>query len=461
MAELICISPIDGREVVRRQTANAAAIATALTQLRLAQSAWSHVTLGERAAILDRFLEIMRAQNEEVTVELAWQIGRPVRYGGEFRSFAERVRYLIDLAPAALTPTLPTDRQVGLTRYIARVPLGIVFVIAPWNFPYLTAVNTIVPALMAGNAVLLKHSAQSLLVGERFQAALDAAGLPSGLFCNMALSHDDTARILSSGSVDHITFTGSVEGGRAIERATAGSFTACTLELGGKDPAYVRADADLEFAAENIVDGAYFNSGQSCCGIERIYVHENLYDGFVDYFAELTSKYLLGNPLDPETTLGPMAATRFAAVVRAQTADAVAKGGITLIDPAAFTANREGTPYLMPQAVIGVNHSMAIMREENFGPLVGIMKVRDDNEAVRLMNDSDFGLTASLWTADMAAAAAIGARLECGTVFANRCDYVDPGLAWTGVKHTGRGASVGQLGYDGLTRPQSLHLREV
>ena len=461
MADLVCISPIDGRELVRRPTATPEEIAAVLSRLGSAQKVWVQVSLAERAAILDRFLEILRAQNDDVAVEMAWQMGRPVRYGGEFRSFEERVRYLIDLAPSALAPLLPADTRDGLTRHIVRAPLGIVFVVAPWNFPFLTAVNTIVPALMAGNAVMLKHAAQTLLVGDRFQAALDAAGLPPGLFHHIPLSHDDTARILSTGSVDHITFTGSVAGGRAIERAAAGTFTSCTLELGGKDPAYVRADADLDFAAENIVDGAYFNSGQSCCGIERIYVHESLFDGFVDRFAALTSQYLLGNPLDPKTTMGPMAATRFAAVVRAQTADAVAKGGTALIDPAGFAANREGSPYLMPQAVIGVDHSMAIMREENFGPLVGIMKVRDDSEAVRLMNDSDFGLTASLWTADMAAAAAIGAQLECGTVFANRCDYVDPGLAWTGVKHTGRGASVGQLGYDGLTRPQSLHLREV
>ena len=461
MADLVCISPIDGRELVRRPTATAEEIAAVLSRLGSAQKVWVQVSLAERAAILDRFLEILRAQNDDVAVEMAWQMGRPVRYGGEFRSFEERVRYLIDLAPSALAPLLPADTRDGLTRHIVRAPLGIVFVVAPWNFPFLTAVNTIVPALMAGNAVMLKHAAQTLLVGDRFQAALDAAGLPPGLFHHIPLSHDDTARILSTGSVDHITFTGSVAGGRAIERAAAGTFTSCTLELGGKDPAYVRADADLDFAVENIVDGAYFNSGQSCCGIERIYVHENLYDRFVDRFAALTSQYLLGDPLDQATTMGPMAATRFADLVRAQTADAVARGGTALVDPALFPASKDGTPYLMPQAVVNVDHSMAIMREENFGPLVGIMKVKDDSEAVGLMNDSDYGLTASIWTADIAAAEALGSELDTGTVFANRCDYVDPGLAWTGIKNTGRGASVGQFGYDGLTRPKSIHLRKV
>jgi acyl-CoA reductase-like NAD-dependent aldehyde dehydrogenase len=459
MSDIICISPVDGTELARRPSATSAQIDAALTRARAAQKAWATESLEARAAILTRFLEIMRGMNEDVTRELAQQMGRPIRYGGEFRSLEERVRYLIDLAPSALAPLLPPDERPGFIRRVERVPLGIVFVVAPWNYPYLTASNTIIPALMAGNAVLLKHAAQTLLVGERFQQALDAAGLPAGLFQNIVLTHDDTAKILSSGSVNHITFTGSVEGGRAIERAAAGSFTSCTLELGGKDPAYVRADADLDFAVENIVDGAYYNSGQCCCGIERVYVHESHFDRFVDGFAALASTYVLGNPLDQATTLGPMANRRFADLVRGQTADAVARGGKTLIDEGRFPANKEGSPYLMPQAVIDVGNDMAIMQEENFGPLVGIMKVKDDAQALALMNDSQFGLTASIWTQDLKAAEALSAGLETGTVFANRCDYVDPGLAWTGVKHTGRGASVGKLGYEGLTRPRSIHLR--
>lgn len=461
MADIVCISPIDGQELVRRTTASGAEIKAALAQMHVAQKEWAHVSLNDRAAILRRFIEILRLQNDDVTIEIAQQMGRPVRYGGEFRSFEERANYLIDLAPSALAPSLPNDVREGFTRYIARVPVGIVFVVAPWNYPYLTAVNTIIPALMAGNGVLLKHAAQTLLVGERFQAALDQAGLSKGLFTNLVLGHDDTATILSSGSVDHVNFTGSVDGGRAIERAAAGTFTTATLELGGKDPAYVRADAKLDFAIENIVDGAYFNSGQCCCGIERIYVHDTLYDQFVDGFAALTSTYVLGNPLEQATTLGPMANKRFADLVRSQTADAVAKGGKTLIDTSLFAHNKVGTPYLMPQAVVNVDHTMAIMREENFGPLVGIMRVKDDIEAVSLMNDSDYGLTASIWTQDLDKAEELGMQIETGLVFANRADYVDPGLAWSGVKNTGRGASVGKLGYDGLTRPRAIHLRKA
>lgn len=461
MADIVCISPIDGQELVRRTTASSAEIAATLTAMRVAQKDWAQVSLADRAAILRRFIEIMRFENEEVTIEIARQMGRPVRYGGEFRSFEERATYLIDLAPSALAPSLPMDARDGLKRYVARVPVGIVFVVAPWNYPYLTAINTIIPALMAGNGVLLKHAAQTLLVGERFQDALDQAGLPAGLFKNLVLGHDDTAKILSGGLVDHVNFTGSVAGGRAIERAAAGTFTTATLELGGKDPAYVRADAKLDFAIENLVDGAYFNSGQCCCGIERIYVHEALYEPFVEGFAALTATYVLGNPLEQTTTLGPMANTRFADLVRGQTADAVAKGGKALIDRAGFAQDKAGTPYLMPQAVIDVDHSMSIMRDENFGPLVGIMKVSDDASAVALMNDSDYGLTASIWTQDLDAAERLGLQIETGLVFANRADYVDPGLAWSGVKNTGRGVSVGKLGYDGLTRPRAIHLRKV
>jgi acyl-CoA reductase-like NAD-dependent aldehyde dehydrogenase len=252
-----------------------------------------------------------------------------------------------------------------------------------------------------------------------------------------------------------------VEGGRAIERAAAGTFITLGLELGGKDPAYVRADAKLEHAIESLVDGAFFNSGQCCCGIERIYVHESVYDRFLDGYTSLARSYVLGNPLDHATTLGPMAHTRFANTVRGQTAAAMAQGAIALIDTKSFSADRPGTPYLAPQVLVNVNHGMRVMTEESFGPVVGIMKVASDEEAIRLMNDSSYGLTASIWTQDTDAAESIGDRVETGTVFMNRCDYVDPALAWTGVKDTGRGASLSPIGYEMLTRPKSYHLRQA
>ena len=456
--DIVCISPVDGSEVARRRIATEAKIAETLLGARQAQRQWARVPLAERKAKMLAFLAVLQAQNDEVVPELAMQMGRPVRYGGELRSFEERVRGLVELSDEALAPTIPTERP-GFRRMIKRVPVGVVLVIAPWNYPYLTAVNAIVPALLAGNAVMLKHASQTLLVGERFQSAMDQIGLPKHLFTTLSLDHHATEKLIASRAVDHVNFTGSVAGGRAIERAAAGTFISLGLELGGKDPAYVRPDADFDFAVEQLVDGAFYNSGQCCCGIERVYVHEAIHDRFVDAFADLTRRYTLGNPLAPDTTLGPMAAIRFADTVRAHTSEALAKGAQPLIDAKGFSADQAGTAYLMPQVLVGVDHGMRVMMEESFGPVVGIMKVASDEAAIELMNDSPYGLTASVWTRDAEAAERIGDGIATGTVFMNRCDYVDPALAWTGVKDTGRGASMSRLGFEALTRPKSFHLR--
>jgi len=458
MNDIVCISPVDGSEVARRRIATDSEVAATLAAAGRAQREWSKVTLAERKARMLSFLSAMQAQNHEVVPELAMQMGRPVRYGGELRSLEERVRALVELSEEALAPLVPVERP-GFRRMIKRVPAGIVLVIAPWNYPYLTAVNAIVPALLSGNAVILKHAAQTLLVGERFQSAMDQVGLPKGLFTTLTLDHAAAEKLIASRAVDHVNFTGSVAGGRAIERAAAGTFTTLGLELGGKDPAYVRADADFDFAVEQLVDGAFYNSGQCCCGIERIYVHDEIYDLFVGAFADIASRYELGNPLVEGTTLGPMAAVRFADTVRAHTREAIAKGARALIDAGRFLADKAGTAYLMPQVLVGVDHTMRIMMEESFGPVVGIMKVASDEAAIELMNDSPYGLTASVWTEDVDAAERIGDRIATGTVFMNRCDYVDPALAWTGVKDTGRGASMSRLGFEALTRPKSYHLR--
>ncbi len=455
------ISPVDGSLYATRPLASTAAIDAALSKARAAQAQWAGVPIAERAQLCSAAVDAMLAMTDEIVPELAWQMGRPIRFGaGELGGLEERARHMIAIAEDALAPVEPEARE-GFRRYIKRQPLGLVLVIAPWNYPYLTAVNLVIPALMAGNAVILKHAAQTLLVGERFQAAMDAAGLPQGLFANLVLSHDQTASIISSRQIDQVNFTGSVAGGQAMEQAAAGTFAGLGLELGGKDPAYVRADVDLDHAVENLVDGAFFNSGQSCCGIERIYVHGDRFDAFVDGFAALTRQYVLGSPLDAETTLGPMIRASAATFVAGQIADAVRQGARALIEASGFDRDEPGTPYMAPQVLIDVNHQMGVMREESFGPVVGIMKVADDGEAITLMNDSPFGLTASIWTTDLDAAERIGGAVETGTVFMNRCDYLDPALAWTGVKETGRGATLSRVGYETLTRPKSFHLRHA
>jgi acyl-CoA reductase-like NAD-dependent aldehyde dehydrogenase len=452
LTELVCLSPVDGRVYARRALTPPAEVDGALERARRARREWREVPLAERSAILARFLAAMERLNPEIVPELAWQMGRPVRYGGEIRSLKERVEAMLALAPEALAD------EVRDTGRVARVPAGLVLVIAPWNYPFLTAANTIVPALLAGNAVVLKHSAQTLLAGERFAEAFAAAGLPDGLFANLFLSHEETARLLGAGLVDHATFTGSVAGGRAVERAAAGSFTTLTLELGGKDPAFVRPDADVAEAAASLADGSFFNSGQSCCGVERIYVHEAVWRPFLDAFVEAARAYRLGDPLDPGTTLGPMASARGAAEVRRQVAEALAAGAGAHVPAQLFPADKGEGAWLMPQVLTGVDHDMAVMREETFGPVAGLMRVSGDTEAVRLMNDSAYGLTASIWTRDVQAAAALAGEVEAGTVLVNRCDYLDPRLAWTGVKDSGRGASLGRFGFDSVTRPKSLHL---
>ncbi len=454
-----CISPVDGSVYAERPLASAKEIGKACRSARAAQADWKALSVSERGAHCSRAVDAMLAMADGIIPELAWQMGRPVAYGqGELNGFEERARHMIAIAGEALADIVPTPKQ-GFTRHIVREPLGIVFTIAPWNYPYLTAVNSIIPALMAGNAVFLKHARQTLLVGERFEKAFKAAGLPEGLFHNLFLSHSQTSELISGGHVDMVCFTGSVPGGAAMEEAAAGQFMGLGLELGGKDPAYVRADASLGNAVENLVDGAFFNSGQSCCGVERIYVHEDLFDGFVEGFVDLTRQYVLGDPLDDATTLGPMVNAKSADFVRGQIDSAVKSGATAHIDESSFEKNKAGTPYMAPQVVTGVDHQMSIMREESFGPVVGIMAVSGDEEAIPLMNDSPFGLTASIWSEDEKAAAVIGSQINTGTVYMNRCDYLDPALAWTGIGHSGRGCTLSSVGYEHLTRPKSFHFR--
>ena len=460
MADTIkTVTPIDGSIYVERTLATPAEIAAALAAARKAQAAWKHVAVEERQKLLSKAVDAFVAKKDAIAEEITRQIGRPLGQSpGEVRGFEERARYMIGIAPQALAD-IDVGAKEGFTRFIRREPLGVVFVVAPWNFPFLTAVNAVVPALLAGNAVILKHSAQTPLAAERFAEAFKKAGLPKGLFQFLHMGHADVAKLIGTPGIDYVAFTGSVEGGRMVQQAAAGRFIGLGLELGGCDPAYVRNDADMAHAIENLVDGAMFNSGQSCCGIQRIYVHRDVYKSFLDGAVELTAKYSLGNPLESGVNLGPVVRASAASEIRKQIAKATRGGAKPLVDAKAFKAAKAGTAYVAPQVFSVADNGNSIMQEECFGPVVAVMKVKGDDEAVKLMNDSQFGLTAAIWTRDEAAAKTIGDRVATGTWFMNRCDYLDPALAWVGVKDSGRGCTLSRVGYEYLTRPKSFHLR--
>jgi acyl-CoA reductase-like NAD-dependent aldehyde dehydrogenase len=455
--KLKCISPIDGSVFAERDTLSLDAALRLAQAARTAQVAWAARPLQERTALVMAGVAAVGAMNDEIVPELAQMMGRPIRYGGEFGGFNERAGHMAEIAQTALTE-IAVGEDATFKRYIKRIPHGVVFVVAPWNYPYMTAINTVAPALIAGNTVVLKHATQTLLVGERMAKAFHSAGIPTDVFQNVFLDHDTTSDLIASRAFDFVNFTGSVGGGKAMERAAAGTFTGIGLELGGKDPGYVMDDADLDAAVETLIDGAMFNAGQCCCGIERIYVHEGLFDRFVEKAVAVVNGYKLGDPMDPETTMGPMASIRFATEVRAQIAEALADGATAHIETMQVD---DGAAYLTPQILTNVTHDMRVMRDESFGPVVGIMAVSDDADAIRLMNDSNFGLTASLWTRDLDRAMRVGDAIETGTVFMNRADYLDPGLCWTGCKDTGRGGGLSVIGYHNLTRPKSYHLKKV
>jgi acyl-CoA reductase-like NAD-dependent aldehyde dehydrogenase len=453
------ITPIDGSLYVERPYNTPAEIAAALAAARAAARAWGGVPVAERARLLRQAVDAFVGRKAEIAEEITRQIGRPLGQSpGEVRGFEERARHMIEIAPQALGD-IDVGPKDGFTRFIRREPLGVVFVVAPWNFPYLTAVNAVVPALMAGNAVLLKHSAQTPLCAERFGQAFQAAGLPKGLFQHLVLTHEDTSKLIATEGIDYVAFTGSVAGGHAVVEAAVKRFIGLGLELGGCDPAYVRPDANLDHAIENLVDGAFFNSGQSCCGIQRIYVHKDVYRRFVDGAVALTEKYNLGNPLESGVNLGPVVRAKAADEIRGQIARSLKAGARAAIDAKRFKADKPGTAYVAPQILLDLDHGNPLMQEECFGPVAGIMSVGSDEEAIQLMNDNAYGLTAAIWTGDEQAAIRIGDRVETGTWFMNRCDYLDPALAWVGVKDSGRGCTLSQVGYEYLTRPKSFHLR--
>ncbi|MDC0057752.1 MAG: aldehyde dehydrogenase family protein [Alphaproteobacteria bacterium] len=455
------ISPIDNSVYLEIPYASSSEIENVLKLSNQSKIIWKNTSLDERKELVSRFVDSFLSNNKEIEEELCRQMGRPIsQCSGEMRGFEERAKYMIENADRALQKVI-SKNDSEFDNYVMKDPLGTIFVIAPWNYPYNTSVNSIVPSLLAGNCVILKHSSQTPLCAEQLLKASEQAGIPKNVFQILHLDHSSTSQVISDSRIDHVLFTGSVSGGIEVKKAIGTRFIGAGLELGGKDPAYVRADCNFKHAVENLVDGSYYNSGQSCCGIERIYVDESIFNNFIESFKEQTEKYNLNNPLEDSTNLGPVVRLSAANTIREQISKAISNGAKNIIDKNKFKIDKSDNCYVSPSALVNVDHSMEFMMEETFGPTVGIMKVKNEEEAKTLMNDSPYGLTASIWTSDKEFAYNFGNKIQTGTFFMNRCDYLDPGLAWTGVKDTGMGVTLSVLGFDHLTRAKSYHLRKV
>ncbi|HOV31899.1 MAG TPA: aldehyde dehydrogenase family protein [Candidatus Hydrogenedens sp.] len=419
---------------------------------------WRFTPIEQRKELCLRFMEEFDKSRDKIARDITEQMGKPLwQSQNEINTMLDRAQYMISIAEKTLADEYLPEKP-GFVRYIRHEPIGVVLDIAAWNYPLLIAVNVIVPAIMAGNAVIVKHARLTPLCGKAFVEAFEKAGAPDGLIQDIITDHPVIDAIIKNPKIGFVSFTGSVRGGHEIVQSASTRFINQGLELGGKDPAYVCADAPFDFAVANCVDGAFYNAGQSCCAVERIYVDRNIYNKFVESFVELTQQYKLGDPMLKETTIGPLAVASARNFLKQQVEEAVAMGGKLVVSPEEFDVPTCGQ-FFAPAVVIDAPQKCSLMQEESFGPVIGILPVNSDEEAIQYMNDSPYGLTASIWTSDFERAKRIGELVETGTFYMNRCDYLDPALPWTGVKDTGRGASLSHYGYYQLTQLKSMHLR--
>jgi len=431
-----------------------------ITNARTAFQEWRWTSIAERVAITQRFIVEIRKRQEEIARAITLQMGKPIKQArNEVNTMIDRASYMAEIAQAALADEMLPDKP-GFMRKIAHEPRGVVLDIAAWNYPLLISINIVAPAILAGNAVLLKHSSLTPLCALRMQEAYRAAGLPEGVMQAVVVDRHGAETLLASPNIDAVFFTGSVPGGYEVYQKAATGLKRVGLELGGKDPAYVRADADLATTVANVADGAFYNCGQSCCAVERIYVDQKIYPQFLEAFLAEVKSYKWGDPLAEETYLGPLAQRKQVGVLAEQVREAVQRGAKVLLGGNATKLNGRGN-YFEPTVLVNVTNDMRVMQEESFGPIIGLMPCAGDEEAVRLMNDSRFGLTASIWSRDENAALKLAPHIEAGTVYLNRCDYLDPALPWIGYKESGLGCSLSHHGFMEVTKLKSYHFKKV
>lgn len=427
-----------------------------LARMKIAQQQWREAPVQVRMDACREFIHAFRSSKESIALDVTRQMGKPIRQARqEVDTMLDRADTMVRLAPGSLQDEMLPPKE-GFRRFIRHEPLGIVLNIPAWNYPLLIAVNVLVPALLAGNAVLIKHARLTPLCGDAFVVAFRKTSLPPDLVASIHVGHTAIRRLIDARAVDFVAFTGSVEGGREVYQAASSQLLDMGLELGGKDPAFVLEDANFSFAVENLVDGAFYNAGQSCCAVERIYVMRALFSKFIDAYVAEVEKYRLGNPEDETTTVGSLAQAKAVEFVEFQVSQAQSRGARVLTGGRRLPGRGH---YFQPTVLVNVDHSMSVMTEESFGPVIGIMAVDTEDEAIRLMNDSPYGLTASIWTEDMARGEVLAHRTSTGTVYVNRCDYLDPELPWVGIKNSGHGCTLSHLGFRHLTRPKSFHLR--
>jgi acyl-CoA reductase-like NAD-dependent aldehyde dehydrogenase len=455
---LIVDNPYTGDAACAVALADEGAINATLDRAREAARAWRTTTLRERLALCERTVARMEARADAIAAEITRMMGKPVAQAqSEVRTMANRARHMMSLAEGALAeivlPPVP-----HFERRIVREPVGVVLDLPAWNYPLLTAVNCVIPSIVAGNALILKHSPRSPLCGDHFAHAFGEAGAPAGLVQSIQVDHPTAERMVADERVDQVVFTGSIFGGHRIVAAASQRFLHPGLELGGNDPAYVAPDCDLPKTVENVVDGAMYNAGQSCCAVERVYVHKSLYDRFVEMSAALVRAYVMGDPMREATTLGPIAQPQHVAELEGLVEDATTRGARLIAGGKRASVDGRGR-FFEATLLAGGDPAMRLFREESFGPILPVVPVESDEEALARMNDSRLGLTASVWTSDRERALRFARALECGTVFMNRCDFLDPALPWSGWKDSGRGVSLSSLGYESLTRPKAVHFR--